>query len=105
MIYNKFLHHDENCSCGCHDEHEHEEQEYDVVNVTLEDGSEIECAVIDFVTLKEQDYIFLLPLTENEDDSLLVYRYFEDGDDSFSLERIESDEEFEMVSSYFEGDK
>ncbi|MDD2494618.1 MAG: DUF1292 domain-containing protein [Tissierellia bacterium] len=80
--------------CGCHDE--------DILTLTLEDGTEIECAVIAVFPVEEKDYIALLPLENQEDGEVFLYGYEEYEDGTFELISIESDEEYEAVTSAFD---
>lgn len=78
------------------------------VELELEDGSKVECAIITILTLKEQDYIVLLPLDdngENTDGEVWFYRYFEDENDPDTepeLSYIDDDDEYEMVADAFD---
>ena len=84
------------------------EEEYDTVVLTLDDDSELECAIIDIFSVGDGEYISLLPVDENgepqEDADFLIYRYIEEeGSDEPLLENIEDDDEFEMVAdAYYE---
>ncbi len=78
------------------------------VELDLEDGTSITCAIVTILTVAEQDYIALLPLDENgqnDDGEVWFYRYFEDEknpDEEPSLEYIEDDEEYEAVEDAFD---
>lgn len=76
------------------------------VTITLEDDSEVECQVLTIFEVEGQDYIVLLPLDDENEDSeeaeVYIYRYFEDEDGEPGLDNLESDEEFEMVSEIFD---
>ncbi len=78
------------------------------VTLELDDGSEVTCAVITILTVKEQDYIALLPLDENgnnQDGEVWFYRYAEDETDPNKepdLTYIEEDEEYELVADAFD---
>ncbi len=78
------------------------------VELDLEDGTSITCAIVTILTVSEQDYIALLPLDENgqnEDGEVWFYRYFEDEsnpDEEPSLEYIEDDAEYEAVEDAFD---
>lgn len=87
-------HEHDNCGCGCgHDHDEH------TMKLVLDDGSELECSVIDVFDLDDdRAYIALLPLGEDE---VLLYRYVEKEDGGFELLNIESDEEFSEVEDAF----
>lgn len=78
------------------------------VDLELEDGSSVTCAIVTILTVDKKDYIVLLPLDENgenEDGEVWFYRYFEDENDVNSepeLEYIDDDEEYEMVADAFD---
>lgn len=78
------------------------------VELDLEDGSRVSCAIVTILTVSNQDYIVLMPLNENgasESGEVWFYRYFEDKDDPNlepNLEYIDKDEEFEAVEDAFD---
>lgn len=76
------------------------------VTLSLDDGSDVECAILTIFDVNEQDYIALLPLDENgegnEDGEVYIYRYFEDADGNPSLENIQDDDEYEAVADRFD---
>ena len=76
------------------------------VTLSLDDDSEIECRILTIFEADNQDYIALLPLDENGEDNadgqVFIYRYFEDADGNPSLENIENDEEYEIISDRFD---
>lgn len=77
-----------------------------MVTLDLDDGSQVECEILTIFTVGSQDYIALLPLTENgepnEDGEVFIYRYAEDADGNPSLDNIADDEEFDAVSDRFD---
>ena len=88
---------DMKCGCGCHD-HEHDEmEEMETMTLTLEDDTELECGIIGVFDVDDTEYIALLP---EDDDTVLIYRYNENGED-IELALIEDDDEFERVSNAF----
>lgn len=78
------------------------------VELDLDDGTHVVCAIITILELQGKDYIVLLPLDENgenEDGEVWFYRYFEDPDDVNAeprLEYIEDDDEYESVADAFD---
>lgn len=75
------------------------------VTLTMDDGEEIECAILTIFTAGEKDYIALLPLDddgENEDGEVYLYRYEESDDGDPILSNIEDDEEYEVVADAFD---
>lgn len=87
---------DDDCDCGCG------EQEEEIITLTLEDGTEIECAVIAIFPIDDKDYIALLPLENIEDGEVYLYRYEEHEDGTFDLLSIETDNEYEEVTKVFD---
>lgn len=79
-----------------------------MVELELEDGSIVNCAVITILTVEEKDYIVLLPLDEdgeNQDGEVWFYLYNENPDDPNEepeLGFIEDDDEYERVSDAFD---
>lgn len=84
------------------------EKEEMTVDLDLEDGSQVTCAIVTILTVCKQDYIVLLPLNENgqnENGEVWFYRYFENENDSNeepNLEYIDDDEEYEIVGEAFD---
>ena len=84
------------------------EDEEMTVELELEDGQIVNCAVITILTVEKQDYIVLLPLDENgenKDGEVWFYRYsenMEDPNEEPELGFIEDDEEYERVSDAFD---
>jgi len=76
------------------------------VTLSLDDGSEIECAILTIFEVHSQNYIVLLPLKEdgsdNDEGEVFIYRYSEDEEGNPSLENIESDDEYELVADRFD---
>ena len=73
---------------------------------TTYDGSSMECQILTIFEADGRDYIALLPVDEdeqpNEDSEVFIYRYSEDAEGNPSLENIEDDEEYEVVSDRFD---
>lgn len=78
------------------------------VELELEDGTVVNCAIITILSVENKDYIALLPLNEageNEDGEVWFYGYSENPDDSNEepeLIFIEDDEEYEKVADAFD---
>ncbi len=78
------------------------------VELELEDGTTVTCAIITILTVEQKDYIVLLPLDENgdnEDGEVWFYGYSENPDDPNEepeLEYIEDDAEYEKVADAFD---
>lgn len=88
--------HNDNCDCG----HGHM---YDTITLSLDDGTELQCIVLDIFTVDGKDYIALQPMEGEEDDNVFLYRFIqEDEDDNPQLLSIEDNDEFEAVADAFE---
>lgn len=75
------------------------------VTLTLEDDSELECVVLTTLTAGGQQYMALLPITEEGDEEegeVYLYRYAQSKDGLPLLENIESDEEYEAAADAFD---
>ena len=84
------------------------EDEEMTVELELDDGQKVNCAVITILTVDQKDYIALLPLDENgdnEDGEVWFYQYEEDEnnpDEEPKLTYIDNDEEYENVADAFD---
>ncbi len=78
------------------------------VELELDDGSVVNCAVITILTVANKDYIVLLPIDENgenENGEVWFYRYSENPDDPDEepvLDYIEDDDEYDAVADAFD---
>lgn len=87
-----------------HDENEEEM----TVDLELEDGTNVTCAVITILEVEGSDYIVLMPLDEsgeNTDGEVWFYRYSENPSDPNEepvLGYIDDDEEYEKVEDAFD---
>ncbi|MFI3208607.1 MAG: DUF1292 domain-containing protein [Eubacteriales bacterium] len=90
--------HDADCGCGIGEEEL-------TVTLTLDDDKEVECVVICILSVKEQEYIALLPLDENgeenEEGDVYLYKYAEE-DGQPVIDNIETDDEYEAVAEAFD---
>lgn len=93
--------------CGCDHEHEHENEgcccghdheEHEMIHITLDDDTILNCFIIGTFEVEDTSYIALLP---EEDGDVLLYRYHELEDEEIELSNIESEEEFNTVSEAF----
>ena len=78
----------------------------DTMTLDLYDGGKLECIVLNVFPVNNREYIALLPMNDEghveEDAQIFLYRFEELGDDEVNLETIEDDDEFELVSDYFD---
>ncbi len=99
--------HDHECECGCHN-HDEEcgcDEEVTIVELNLEDGTDLECEIIGdfYLESQKQNYIALVTC---EDREVLLYRLTPDsqtgtiGGDA-SLDKIETEEEYNEVVEEF----
>lgn len=77
------------------------------ITLTLDDDTEVECAVIAIFPVEDNQYMALLPIEEVGDistDEVFIYRYVpsDDESDEVDLETIESDDEYDKVAEAFE---
>lgn len=75
------------------------------VTLDLDNGTQIECEILTIFEVNGQDYIALLPLSENDDEDgeeVYIYRYSEDAEGNPSLDNIEDDDEYEAVADRFD---
>lgn len=78
----------------------------DTMTLDLDDGGKLEGIVLNVFPVNNREYIALLPMNDEghveEDAQIFLYRFEELGDDEVNLETIEDDDEFELVSDYFD---
>jgi len=79
-----------------------EEVDRSHITLTLEDDSEMDCAVLGIFPVGDKEYIALLPEESGEDGEVIIYRYTELENDEIQLDNIEDDEEFELVGEAFD---
>ena len=84
------------------------EKEEMTVDLELDDGSNVTCAVVTILTVAGKDYIALLPLNadgENTEGEVWFYHYSENPEDPNEepvLGYIEDDAEYEAVADAFD---
>lgn len=78
----------------------------ETVTLTLDDDTEVECAIIATFPVADKEYIALLPLggEEEENGEVFIYRYIapKDDDSEPGLENIEDDDEYEAAADAFD---
>lgn len=93
--------HNCNCENGCDCNEEHDQ----MVTLTLDDGTEIECVVLTIFPVNNVDYIALLPVDETdaeEEGEVYLYRFKQLENDEIELLNIEDDAEYEAVADAFD---
>lgn len=88
------------CGGGCGSAEQHS-----TITLTMEDDTEVECAILTVFPVEAKEYIALLPLDENgQNESGEVYLYAfsrtENGDPM--LANIEDDEEYQKAAIAFD---
>ncbi len=88
---------------GTAQESEDDEDEA-TVTLTIDDGSELECAVLSIFPAGENQYIALIPLDQedSEDGDVYLYRFQEFENGEIQLDNILDDDEYELVSDAFD---
>ena len=76
--------------------------EYSTVTLSLDGDIECECAIIRIFPAGNHTYIALLPIEDEENDEVYLYRFTQQDNEEPLLENIETDEEYEIVSKAFE---
>ena len=76
--------------------------EYSTVTLSLDGDIECECAIIRIFPAGNNTYIALLPIEDEENDEVYLYRFTQQDNEEPLLENIETDEEYEIVSKAFE---
>ncbi|MCM1044401.1 MAG: DUF1292 domain-containing protein [Candidatus Gastranaerophilales bacterium] len=78
------------------------------VELELDDGTVVNCAIVTILTVEEKDYIALLPQQDGQPDAegeVWFYRYSENPDDPNEepqLDYIDDDDEYERVADAFD---
>lgn len=80
---------------------EEEGFEYDVIAIPMEDGSELNCLVIDIFDVEGDQYISLIPEDDIEEGEVIIFKYQELDNEEVELTEIEDDEEFAKVSEVY----
>lgn len=74
-----------------------------IIETIDEEGNPIKFQLFDVIEFNEQEYAMLLPLDEEDEDAepeLVLMRLVADGDDEYSFETIDSEDEFNAVAEY-----
>lgn len=81
-------------------EESYTEEEEVIINLELEDGTEMECVVLARFPLLNRQYVALLSTEQIDSDEgdVYLYRFNEDSDGEVTLDNIEDDDEFDIVA-------
>lgn len=75
-----------------------EEEDLGTVILTMDDDSELECDIIAIFSANDREYIALLA-QDDEEDSILIYRFIDNGDDEApELVNIDDDDEYDAAA-------
>ena len=92
-------------SCGLNCGSNSSTENHNTITLTLDDDSELVCAVLTIFPAGEHKYIALLPLDENgenQDGEVFLYRFFQEEGQQPTLENIEDDDEYEIAADAFD---
>ena len=93
------------CQSGCERSGMSIDQEHHTITLTMDDDTEVECAILTVFPVEDKEYIALLPLDENgqnEDGEVYLYSFTTTENGDPMLENIESDEEYEKAAIAFD---
>lgn len=81
-----------------------DEDDLGTVILTMDDESELECEIIAIFPANGRQYIALFADEgEDEDGSILIYRYIDKGEDEDpEIENIEDDDEYDAAADAFD---
>lgn len=75
------------------------------ITLTMEDDTEVECAILTVYPMENKEYIALLPLDENgqnQNGEVYLYAFSRTEDGEPMLENIEDDDEYEKAAQAFD---
>ena len=82
-----------------------DEQKHSTITLTMEDDTEVECAILTIFPVDAKEYIALLPLDEegqNHDGEVYLYAFAHTETGAPMLSNIESDEEYNKAAIAFD---
>ena len=80
-------------------------ENHKTITLTMEDDTEVECAVLTIFPVDAKEYIALLPLDEegqNHDGEVYLYSFTRTAEGAPMLSNIESDEEYNKAAIAFD---
>lgn len=83
-------------------EMEYEEFEVETLSIPMDDGTDVECAILDQFEVNGETYMALAPIEDDIiSEEIWIYGYSEDGDD-IELRYLDDAEELKMVSEAYD---
>lgn len=77
-------------------------QEYEVITITISDGTDKEFAIMNRFEVEGQKYIAVSLVVEDEiQEGVYIYRFEETENGEVEVEQIRSEEEYEKVCDVF----
>ena len=92
-------------SCGLDCGSNSSTENHNTITLTLDDDTEIECAILTVFPVDAQEYIALLPLDENgqnQDGEVYLYKFSRTEKGDPILANIESDDEYAKAAEAFD---
>lgn len=92
-------------SCGLDCSSNSSTESHNTITLTLDDDTEIECAILTVFPVDTQEYIALLPLDENgqnHDGEVYLYKFSRTEKGDPVLANIESDDEYAKAAEAFD---
>ena len=80
-------------------------KQHSTITLTMEDDTEVECAILTIFPVDAKEYIALLPLDENgqnHDGQVYLYAFARTEEGAPMLSNIESDEEYNKAAIAFD---
>ena len=80
-------------------------KQHSTITLTMEDDTEVECAILTIFPVDAKEYIALLPLDENgqnHDGEVYLYAFARTEEGAPMLSNIESDEEYNKAAIAFD---
>ena len=80
-------------------------KQHSTITLTMEDDTEVECAILTIFPVDAKEYIALLPLDEdgqNHDGEVYLYAFAHTEEGAPMLSNIESDEEYNKAAIAFD---
>ena len=81
------------------------QHQHSTITLTMEDDTEVECAILTIFPVDAKEYIALLPLDEegqNHDGEVYLYSFTRTAEGAPMLSNIESDEEYNKAAIAFD---